>query len=387
MKVKWFQFGLACLLSWPSAQVLSQVSKQVPVASVQPFPMDESYIRSYLQNGSASIHLPSGKSCGLNLDLSQSVTALDASIQSIATPVELNNLCSMGGAQPRIFVVRQISYCNRPDGLNHILGCTIATCAVVAADVLKKERPNLFLHEYGHTKTLQDISSPGALMLRALAPNQFEVTVPQCNKLLTSDQEKSVQAMDGAPVLGENDEAIESFINKIYIHGVPLERARAYTATDVKSIVAMLDDQSKMDIWPNILLLMGVAGGADNFAEKFLIGFIQQKYPATTQESYSGTLNALLALGYLVRRTSSESALQFLEASSEPDGWEKTKDFFGGDRQLFELSKYAILSLGESKSAKAREFLKSHVLKKKGFFERPEVQVIIQRALAINSDD
>ncbi len=157
---------------------------------------------------------------------------------------------------------------------------------------------------------------------------------------------------------------IKEFVQGDYIHGVPYEEASRYDASVVPTLLRMLKDPKEQEQWSNIVVTLGMIG--DESAVEPMIEFIERDEGGTLNRSQrSAKTAAIMALGYLVNKSGSPKALDYLTTILDPQKRAKedpaTTDLFAAAtaERGKDLSKYAVMGLALSGHPKAAEALKS----------------------------
>jgi HEAT repeat protein len=143
------------------------------------------------------------------------------------------------------------------------------------------------------------------------------------------------------------------------------ELATSYDASAVPQLAEILNSPADEQYWSQSAVMLGAVG--DERAVDTLIMFIQHPVPGgvLSMEESRARGRAIRSLGYIVNRTGSERALQYLIDSLTPSVWRQRNvqgippyvtSSIEYDRLL---SQYAIMGLAESGTPRAREALKS----------------------------
>lgn len=167
-----------------------------------------------------------------------------------------------------------------------------------------------------------------------------------------------------SPVAGQAPD-IRTFVHQVYIEGVPYEEvARFDPATAVPILLDMLADPKEEEYWPNIVVTLGMLG--DQRALDPLIQFLKQDATGPlSHPHYTAKTSVVMALGYLVNKSGSEKALEFLIESADPEIWTRRGIKWSSpyhsteierNRQLTTMS---ILGMGLSGHPKAAKLLRS----------------------------
>jgi HEAT repeat protein len=158
---------------------------------------------------------------------------------------------------------------------------------------------------------------------------------------------------------------IRDFVHQIYIHGMPYaEVVRFDPAVSVPTLLEMLSDTKEKEYWPNIVVALGMLG--DERAVDTLITFLEQdaKGSVLTHAEYIAKSSVVMALGYVINKSRSEKALNYLKEHVKPQSWRDkiqwTSPYHSTPDALdIQLSKMTILGLGLSGNPSAAETLTS----------------------------
>jgi hypothetical protein len=142
------------------------------------------------------------------------------------------------------------------------------------------------------------------------------------------------------------------------------EAARFDAATAVPTLLEMLSDPKEEQYWPNIVIALGMLG--DEKAVDPLIQFLTQEAAGPlSHSSYIAKTSVVMALGYIVNKSGSAKALEFLIESADPSVWTRRKLRWsspyhrtdaGRNSQLTTMS---ILGMGLSGHPKAAKIMRS----------------------------
>ncbi len=158
---------------------------------------------------------------------------------------------------------------------------------------------------------------------------------------------------------------IRTFVHRIYIEGVPYEEAARFDpAASVPILLDMLADPKEADYWPNIVVTLGMLG--DERAVDPLIQFLQQGATAPlSHPQYIAKSSVVMALGYIVNKSGSEKALQFLVESTDPEVWTRRDIKWSSPYHSTEVERnrqltiMSVLGLGLSGDPRAARVLRS----------------------------
>jgi len=149
-------------------------------------------------------------------------------------------------------------------------------------------------------------------------------------------------------------------VRQFYVHGVPYERASRYDASVVPTLLKMLQESKEQDHWPNIVVTLGMIG--DDSAVEPMIAFIERsKKGALNRSQRRAKTAAVMSLGYLVEKSGSQRALDYLTTTLNPPAPAVGAGPFAATtaEQDEDLSKYAVMGLALSGNRRAAAALKS----------------------------
>lgn len=156
---------------------------------------------------------------------------------------------------------------------------------------------------------------------------------------------------------------IKDFVRQTFIHGVDYAQASQYGSDVVPALLEMLKDQQEQAHWANIAITLCIIG--DEQALDPIISFIEEGGEGKLSgASYRAKTSAIMALGYLINKSGSQKALDYLKASIKPDEWSGKAKWSGPfeasvDERNAQLSTMAILGLALSGHSEAAEALQS----------------------------
>jgi hypothetical protein len=176
-------------------------------------------------------------------------------------------------------------------------------------------------------------------------------------------------AQDNPPPQGtERPMDIREYVHQVFLETVPYgQTVESYDASDVPALLEMLNDPREEPYWTNIVIVLNMIG--DESVLEPLIEFIEKGVEAAdrklSDDHYRAKTAAIMTMGYLINRTGSERAIEYLIASLDPAIW-RTRGTTGSAsfqrseaESRTDFSKYAILGLGLSGHPKAAEILTS----------------------------
>lgn len=156
---------------------------------------------------------------------------------------------------------------------------------------------------------------------------------------------------------------IKDFVRQTFIHGVDYAQASQYGSDVVPALLEMLKDQQEQAHWANIAITLCIIG--DEQALDPIISFIEEGGEGKLSgASYRAKTSAIMALGYLINKSGSQKALDYLKASIKPDEWSNKAKWSSPfeasmDERNAQLSTMAILGLALSGHSEATEALRS----------------------------
>lgn len=159
----------------------------------------------------------------------------------------------------------------------------------------------------------------------------------------------------GATTVAES-QAVEKFLQKRFVEGVPLIEARALGNRAVPALVSLLDVVGREDDHKHVVTALGVVGGAS--ARHALISYVENTSGEIRLDRFEALLNIPIALGRLASRGNT-GALTYLLSHSEPDDWKTIGWKSGAAAGLEELymARAVVNGLGISGRSEALEEL------------------------------
>jgi hypothetical protein len=128
------------------------------------------------------------------------------------------------------------------------------------------------------------------------------------------------QPLAAAQDQAEIDPAVEDFVSKVYIHGLPSAEARRFGSDAVPTLIALLNNESYRAYWPNVTTMLGYVGGDD--AAAALINFVLEDRPQSQNRSVVVAKQAAVySLGYMSNLARSDIAYSFLSEAASPAWW------------------------------------------------------------------
>lgn len=147
---------------------------------------------------------------------------------------------------------------------------------------------------------------------------------------------------------------ITDFVRQLFIHGVPYVETSKYDASNIDTLLDMLNYPNEESYTQgNVGVMLGIIG--DDRAVIPMIKFIEKEFIGdVAADTYRSKTATLAAMGYLVNRTNNEEALNYLIESIDPEIWAKRlpagkASFQASQTQRNrDLSKFAIFGLAFS---------------------------------------
>ncbi len=158
---------------------------------------------------------------------------------------------------------------------------------------------------------------------------------------------------------------VKGFVQSVYIEGVPYERAsKLDPGVALPVLEQILADSTQQDHWANAAVTIGMIG--DERSADLLINFITRTESGRklSRAQTVAKTSAVMSLGYVVNKTGSRQALDFLKAGTDPRAWDRRQLRWVGDYQRNaiernqQLAAMSVLGLGLSANAEATQFLR-----------------------------
>jgi hypothetical protein len=278
-----------------------------------------------------------------------------------ANTIDTDKQLSAIFAQPGyVKVVQKINRCGKTTNPG-IIGCAAGKSMIVEdlrGDPL--EGP-LWAHEFGHTQGLQHritscVSCEGGVCIDFCAglPGAFTAVMAASigagnNTVVQTECDAFAKPLNAAVqcnvceqgfcynqcsfgIGGASDPLainsrkvdIQEFVRRIYPDSMPFEEAMRYGPENVPTLTRMLSDPRERASWPMIASVLGIIG--DEASAHALIDFVVRERGGSLRgDEYRSVGSAIVALGYLVERTGSPTALEFLGQASEPSFWQRQR--------------------------------------------------------------
>lgn len=182
---------------------------------------------------------------------------------------------------------------------------------------------------------------------------------------------------------------IKSFVHQTFIHGVRYQEASKYGSDVVPVLLEMLEDPAEKDFWANEVITLCIIG--DENAVEPIIAFINKDVQGELSEShYRAKTSAIMALGYLINKSGSKKALEYLKECISPEVWTERKLNWKGPYQASvddrneQLSTMAVLGLALSGNPEALRTLQQPAVSSKAQKFQAQVSDVISEAIKAN---
>jgi hypothetical protein len=296
------------------------------------------------------------------------VTTFTTGDGSIDSSTEFNAVIGLTG---QIKVVNAINWCG---GLiPNVIGCApVPGNSLAVVRFTSSQEGILWAHEYGHNKGLSHRNDVNAVMNPTIGSTRRRVNQTECNAYRTlpglgaatgtvlAQYSAATPTEDHGQSGGRGD--VKEFVRQIYIHGVPYEQASQFGAESVPTLVEMLNDPAAAPYWANVVVVLGMIG--DPQALDPLISFIDRPHAGILErQQYAAKTSALMSLGFLINRSGSREALNYLKKRVDPQSWEGSQvgraqfQASTAERNL-DFSRYAVLGLALSGDPEAATVLR-----------------------------
>lgn len=161
-------------------------------------------------------------------------------------------------------------------------------------------------------------------------------------------------------------EQVKEFVRAVYIEGVPYVQASEFAPEVALPVLRqILNTPAEERYWANAAVTIGMIG--HDQGTNLLIDFITRREAKNklNRDQTVAKTSAVMAMGYIVNKTGSRKALDFLKASIDPQAWRKrnlkwTGEFHRtGTERNNQLAMMAVLGLGVSGNSEAAQTLRS----------------------------
>ena len=274
-----------------------------------------------------------------------------------------SDFIAVNGLPGEIKVVNQINWCG---GIApNIIGCApVPGISMMVVRFDESQEGILWLHEYGHNKGLRHRNDPNAVMNGVIGPTHKRVNQGECDAFRNTAAPALAPAQFPRYEVLQDTMAIDDFVRQRFIRGVPYEDAIKYGEKHVPELLLMLSDSANITYWSNIIVTLGIIGDERGVAP--LINLIKKDQEGVLSgDLYNAKTSAIMALGYLINKSGSREALDFLKDCLNPHNWNESQPGWNSpfqsakvDRNI-QLSSIAILGLTLSGHPEAIEALQA----------------------------
>lgn len=189
-------------------------------------------------------------------------------------------------------------------------------------------------------------------------------------------------------------EPIETFVERVFIHGVPYRTAARYTDTDATKLEqrfqqACLSPNVESPFCSNMAVTLGIL--AQSTSIPLMRAFIEKPRAHMELPEFRAQTSAIIALGYAINRTDDLATLDFLKARVWPRDWQRVlgnislhSSLHLTQKQLArELQRAAIIGLALSGHDQAMQILRDLLTTDEIQRDRG-LRILVQEALSAN---
>lgn len=300
--------------------------------------------------------------CGINFTRNGPVGIFSIGTSIINSEVDFS---SVNGLQGEVKVVNQINWCG---GIApNIIGCApVPGKSMMVVRFDESQEGILWLHEYGHNKGLNHRDDPNAVMNGVIGSSHLRINSEECDAYQTISSSLLAGTYFPSMIQKKDTLPVGEFVRQKFVRGVPYEEAIKYTSKHLPELLLMLSDTANLVHWSNVVVTLGIIG--DEKAVDSIVDLIKlDQQGKITTELYNAKTGAIMALGYLINRSGSQKALDFLKGCLNPHAWDDSQPDWDSpyqplkeDRNI-QLSSIAILGLtlsGHPEAISALEAIK-----------------------------
>jgi hypothetical protein len=115
-----------------------------------------------------------------------------------------------------------------------------------------------------------------------------------------------------------NQMDIKEYVSQTFIHGIPYEEAINYGREDIPVLLEIIKRPEMEDHWTNAIVVLAMIG--DERVVDPIIRFITEESDERLSHShFNAKTSAIISLGYVINRTCSDKALDYLTESLDPN--------------------------------------------------------------------
>jgi hypothetical protein len=299
--------------------------------------------------------------CPMDFQLQGAVTTFDVGDGSVDSRAEFRAVCDTGG---RVHVVNDLNWCGRPSST--VIGCadTPGSCMVVVRNSDPAIEAVLWAHEFGHNQGLSHRDDTGAVMNSIIRTSHRRVSQTECDAYrgtsLRLNESESVQQPDEREQVPMD---IKDFVRSRFIHGIPYEQAISYSPDVVPVLLEMLRDPQEEPYRANIIETLGMIGDAR--AVQPLLDLFSEGSGQLSERDFKVRKAVVLSLGYLLNKTESREAFEFLVQGLNPQFWSRAASWSSpaemddkdAQTQLIKMAIWGLALSGRPEAKKALETL------------------------------
>ena len=209
-----------------------------------------------------------------------------------------------------------------------------------------------------------------------------------------------------APVLASSDQPVEAFVKKIFLHGVPFNKAfKLKSSANINILKTKLDAdctappvEKESPFCANIVVTLGIIGGANTDAVTSMKQYIEKQHTTLSMPQFRAKTSALMALGYAINKnpnkTASDLALNVLKERLWKSDWdgvigrEKARakaSELGKDQLKDKLRRSSVIGLALSGNEAAREELERVLQRSDTKKDKPFKALVIEALHTLNT--
>jgi hypothetical protein len=244
----------------------------------------------------------------------------------INTPQDFADLQAAGR---HIIIVDAINECG--GYIPGIVGCAPVPDRFMALVRHHQHEDILWAHEFGHNRGLHHRDDTSAVMHPQLGSSRRSLTAQEASVYQGASagpQAATLQPVEAPPA------SLDTYLNTLYIHGVPYSQVAHFDATHVSRLTRILADPAQQQRWSNAAIALATISTPQCL--ETIRSFIFKGQGRLSPAAYNAKRAALMALAYSVHKSTANSAphqcqcaLQLLRDSSTPQQWQKKLHWSG----------------------------------------------------------